>query len=335
MSYSVVVIAGDGIGPEVCNAARAILDASGVAIDWREAEAGQSAYETLGDPLPEATLAAVRSADATLKGPTATAKGAGFRSVNVAMRQKLNLFANYRPARSLPGVKTRFEDVDLIVIRENTEGLYSGLEHTVVPGVVESLRVITQVASERIARFAFQTARRQNRRKVTCVHKANILKLSDGLFLKTCQEVATQFADIEFDDCIVDAAAMKLVSDPHTFDVLVMENLFGDILSDLTSGLVGGLGVTPSANVGEKLAVFEAVHGTAPDIAGKGLANPTALVLSGVLMLRFLGEKAAADAVESAVRSVLAEGKTLTGDLGGNASTDEYTAAVIARLRAS
>lgn len=335
MSYSVVLIAGDGIGPEVCNAARAILDASGVAIDWREAEAGQSAYETLGDPLPEATLAAVRSADATLKGPTATAKGAGFRSVNVAMRQKLNLFANYRPARSLPGVKTRFEDVDLIVIRENTEGLYSGLEHTVVPGVVESLRVITQVASERIARFAFQTARRQNRRKVTCVHKANILKLSDGLFLKTCQEVATQFADIEFDDCIVDAAAMKLVSDPHTFDVLVMENLFGDILSDLTSGLVGGLGVTPSANVGEKLAVFEAVHGTAPDIAGKGLANPTALVLSGVLMLRFLGEKAAADAVESAVRSVLAEGKTLTGDLGGNASTDEYTAAVIARLRAS
>lgn len=335
MSYSVVLIAGDGIGPEVCNAARAILDASGVAIDWREAEAGQSAYETLGDPLPEATLAAVRSADATLKGPTATAKGAGFRSVNVAMRQKLNLFANYRPARSLPGVKTRFEDVDLIVIRENTEGLYSGLEHTVVPGVVESLRVITQVASERIARFAFQTARRQNRRKVTCVHKANILKLSDGLFLKTCQEVATQFADIEFDDCIVDAAAMKLVSDPHTFDVLVMENLFGDILSDLTSGLVGGLGVTPSANVGEKLAVFEAVHGTAPDIAGKGLANPTALVLSGVLMLRFLGEKSAADAVESAVRSVLAEGKTLTGDLGGNASTDEYTAAVIARLRAS
>ncbi len=335
MGYSVVVIAGDGIGPEVCNATRAILDASGVAIEWREAEAGQGAYETLGDPLPEATLAAVRSADATLKGPTATAKGAGFRSVNVALRQKLNLFANYRPARSLPGVKTRFEDVDLIVIRENTEGLYSGLEHTVVPGVVESLRIITHVASERIARFAFQTARRQNRRKVTCVHKANILKLSDGLFLKTCQEVATEFDDIEFDDCIVDAAAMKLVSDPHTFDVLVMENLFGDILSDLTSGLVGGLGVTPSANVGEKLAVFEAVHGTAPDIAGKGLANPTALVLSGVLMLRFLGEKAAADAVENAVRGVLAEGKTLTGDLGGKASTSEYTAAVIARLIAS
>lgn len=333
MSYSVVVIAGDGIGPEVCAAARAILNASGVAIEWREAMAGQGAFEALGDPLPEETLAAVRSADATLKGPTATASGAGFRSVNVALRQKLNLFANYRPARSLPGVKTRFDDVDLIVIRENTEGLYSGLEHTVVPGVVESLRIITQVASERIARFAFQTARRQDRKRVTCVHKANILKLSDGLFLKTCQEVAVEFSDIEFDDCIVDAAAMKLVSNPHAFDVLVMENLFGDILSDLTSGLVGGLGVTPSANVGEKLAVFEAVHGTAPDIAGKGLANPTALVLSGVLMLRFLGEKVAANAVENAVRDVLAEGKTLTGDLGGKASTSEYTEAVIARLR--
>ena len=335
MAYSVVLIPGDGIGPEVCNAARAILDASGVAIEWQEAEAGQAAFESHGDPLPEATLAAVRSADATLKGPTATAKGAGFRSVNVALRQKLNLFANYRPARSLPGVKTRFEDVDLIVIRENTEGLYSGLEHTVVPGVVESLRVITQVASERIARFAFQTARRQDRKRVTCVHKANILKLSDGLFLKTCQEVAAEFTDIEFDDCIVDAAAMKLVSNPHAFDVLVMENLFGDILSDLTSGLVGGLGVTPSANVGEKIAVFEAVHGTAPDIAGKGLANPTALVLSSVLMLRFLGEKAAADAVENAVRGVLAEGKSLTGDLGGKASTSEYTEAVIARLRST
>ncbi|TWU27375.1 isocitrate/isopropylmalate dehydrogenase family protein [Bythopirellula polymerisocia] len=335
MAYSVVSIAGDGIGPEVCNAARSILDASGVVFDWQEAEAGQSAFEAHGDPLPEATLAAVRSADATLKGPTATAKGAGFRSVNVALRQKLNLFANYRPARSLPGVKTRFEDVDLIVIRENTEGLYSGLEHTVVPGVVESLRVITQVASERIARFAFQTARRQDRSKVTCVHKANILKLSDGLFLKTCQEVAAEFSDIEFDDCIVDAAAMKLVSDPHAFDVLVMENLFGDILSDLTSGLVGGLGVTPSANVGEKIAVFEAVHGTAPDIAGKGLANPTALVLSGVLMLRFLGEKEAADDVENAVRGVLAEGKSLTGDLGGKASTGEYTEAVISRLRST
>jgi isocitrate dehydrogenase (NAD+) len=332
MSYRVVLIPGDGIGPEVCAAARAILDASGVPIEWQEAQAGQIALDTLGDPLPEATLKAVESADATLKGPTATPKGTGFRSVNVALRQRLNLFANYRPARSMPGVKTRFEGVDLIVIRENTEGLYSGLEHTVVPGVVESLRVITEKASRRIARFAFETAKRQGRKKVTCVHKANILKLSDGLFLKTCQEVAAEFPEIEFNDWIVDAAAMKLVSDPDAFDVLVMENLFGDILSDLTSGLVGGLGITPSANVGEKLAVFEAVHGTAPDIAGKGLANPTALVLSGVLMLRFLGEKDAADRVENAVRNVLAEGQIRTGDLGGKSTTGEYTRAVLDRL---
>jgi isocitrate dehydrogenase (NAD+) len=332
MSYSIVLIPGDGIGPEVSAAARAILDACGVAIEWREALAGQSALDACGDPLPEETLRAVESADATLKGPTATPKSGGFRSVNVALRQRLNLFANYRPARSLPGVKTRFENVDLIVIRENTEGLYSGLEHTVVPGVVESLRVITKVASDRIAKFAFETARRQGRKRVTCVHKANILKLSDGLFLKCCQEVAAEYSDIAFDDWIVDAAAMKLVSDPQAFDVLVMENLFGDILSDLTSGLVGGLGITPSANVGEKLAVFEAVHGTAPDIAGKGLANPTALILSSVLMLRFLGEKKAADRVENAVRQVLAEGKIRTGDLGGKSSTGEYTRAVINRL---
>jgi isocitrate dehydrogenase (NAD+) len=332
MSYRVVLIPGDGIGPEVCTAAREILDASGVGIKWQEMPAGQIALDTVGDPLPQATLDAVMAADATLKGPTATPKSGGFRSVNVALRQKLNLFANYRPARSLPGVKTRFENVDLIVIRENTEGLYSGLEHIVVPGVVESLRVITKVASDRIAKFAFETAKRQGRKRVTCVHKANILKLSDGLFLQCCQEVAAQYPEIQFDDWIVDAAAMKLVSAPEAFDVLVMENLFGDILSDLTSGLVGGLGITPSANVGEKLAVFEAVHGTAPDIAGKGLANPTALVLSGVLMLRFLGEKDAADRVENAVREVLAEGRVRTGDLGGKSSTSEYTRAVMARL---
>lgn len=333
MSYSITLIPGDGIGPEVVEAARKVLDRSGVAIDWQEAAAGQIALEAEGSPLPEATLNAVRSSDATLKGPTATPSGTGFRSVNVALRQQLCLFANYRPARSLPGIETCFEDVDLIVIRENTEGLYSGLEHTVVPGVVESLRIITSHASKRIARFAFETARRQGRRRVTCVHKANILKLSDGLFLESCREVAREFSDIEFDDYIVDAAAMKLVMDPHAFDVLVMENLFGDILSDLCSGLVGGLGVTPSANVGEGIAVFEAVHGSAPDIAGRGVANPTALVLSGVLMLRFLGEKEAADRVENAVRSILSAGKTLTGDLGGKATTGEYTDALIAQLR--
>lgn len=335
MPHSIVTIPGDGIGPEVVAAARQIIDASGIEISWSEAPAGQVALDEHGDPLPPATLEAVQKADATLKGPTATPKGVGFRSVNVALRQQLNLYANYRPARSLPGIKTRFEDVDLIVIRENTEGLYSGLEHTVVPGVVESLRVITLKASQRIARFAFETAQRQGRQRVTCVHKANILKLSDGLFLDTCREVAKEFPEIGFDDCIVDAAAMRLVSDPQAFDVLVMENLFGDILSDLTSGLVGGLGVTPSANVGDELAVFEAVHGTAPDIAGRGLANPTALVLSGVLMLRFLGEREAADGVEQAVRTVLGRGEALTGDLGGDASTQEFSQAVISVLESA
>ena len=332
MAYSITLIPGDGIGPEVTSAARQVLDASGVDFEWQEAPAGVAALEALGDPLPEATVEAVRNADATLKGPTTTPSGKGFRSINVALRQKLTLYANYRPARSLPGIKTRYEDVDLIVVRENTEGLYSGLEHVVVPGVVESLRIITAVASERIAKFAFETAVRQNRKRVTCVHKANILKLSDGLFLDSCRKIAGDFPEIEFDDCIVDAAAMKLVSNPHQFDVMVMENLFGDILSDLTSGLVGGLGVTPSANVGEGMAVFEAVHGSAPDIAGKGIANPTAIILSSVLMLQYLGEKEAADRVEEAVRAVLAAGEALTGDLGGKASTQQYTDAVLAAI---
>lgn len=332
MSYSVTFIPGDGIGPEVVEASKRVLDASGIEFEWSEAAAGQIAMDELGDPLPEATLEAVRSSDATLKGPTATSKGSGFRSVNVALRQQLCLYANYRPARSIPGIKTRYDDVDLIVVRENTEGLYSGLEHEIVPGVVESLRIITAKASERIARFAFETAVRQGRKRVTCVHKANILKLSDGLFLDSCFKIAKEFPQIEVDDCIVDAAAMKLVSNPHDFDVLVMENLFGDILSDLTSGLVGGLGVTPSANVGDGMAVFEAVHGTAPDIAGKGIANPTALILSGVLMLRYLGEQEAADRVQEAVGAALADEKTRTGDLGGQATSQQYTDCVVARL---
>jgi isocitrate dehydrogenase (NAD+) len=332
MAYSLTLIPGDGIGSEVSYAAQRVLDSVGLNLNWQVAPAGQTALEQLGDPLPASTVEAVCAADATLKGPTATPKGAGFRSVNVALRQKLCLYANYRPALSLPGIKTRYDDVDLLVIRENTEGLYSGLEHTVVPGVVESLRIITAKASERIARFAFQTAQRQDRKRVTCVHKANILKLSDGLFLESCRKVAAEFPEIEFDDCIVDAAAMKLVSNPRQFDVLVMENLFGDILSDLTSGLVGGLGVAPSANVGEEIAVFEAVHGSAPDIAGKGIANPTALIRSGVLLLRYLGEKEAANRMDNAVRNVLAAGKALTGDLGGKASTSEFTEAVIAAL---
>ena len=332
MAYQVALIPGDGIGPEVTAAARRIVDATGVAIEWKTVQAGQIALDELGEPLPATTLDAIRNSAATLKGPTATPSGSGFRSVNVELRQKLQLFANYRPARSMPGVPSRYENVDLIVVRENTEGLYSGLEHEVVPGVVESLRIVTEPASERIARFAFETARRQGRRRVTCVHKANILKLSDGLFLRTCRRVAASFPDIECDDCIVDAAAMKLVLNPHAFDVLVMENLFGDILSDLTSGLVGGLGLTPSANIGDGVAVFEAVHGSAPDIAGKGLANPTALILSAVLMLRYLGEQAAADRIESAVKNVYATGQTLTGDLGGKATTGQFVDAVLAAI---
>ena len=330
--HRICLIPGDGIGPEVTGAARRVVEQTGVAVEWIEADAGQVALETQGEPLPDSTLEAVQQADATLKGPTATPIGTGFRSVNVALRQKLCLFANYRPAVSMPGIESRFSGVDLIVIRENTEGLYSGLEHEVVPGVVESLRIITAKASERIARFAFETARRQNRKRVTCIHKANILKLSDGLFLDSCQKVAEEFSDIEFDDCIVDAAAMRMVSAPHAFDVLVMENLFGDILSDLASGLVGGLGVTPSSNVGEGAAVFEAVHGSAPDIAGKGLANPMALMLSAVMMLRFLEEQEAASRLDGAIKEVVAAGSAKTGDLGGSATTREFTDCVLAAL---
>ena len=332
MTYRIVLIPGDGIGPEVTKATKQVVEAAGLQAEWITHLAGQAALDAVGSPLPAETLAAVQSADATLKGPTATPSGTGFRSVNVELRQKLRLYANYRPARSLPGVPSRYEDVDLIVVRENTEGLYSGLEHEVVPGVVESLRVVTEVASERIARFAFETARRQGRKRVTCVHKANILKLSDGLFLRTCGRVAKEFPEIGFDDCIIDAAAMKLVINPKSFDIMVMENLFGDIVSDLTAGLVGGLGLAPSANVGEGVAVFEAVHGSAPDIAGKGIANPTALILSAVLMLRYLSEREAADRIEAAVRAVFARGEVRTGDLGGKATTQQFVDAVLAAM---
>jgi isocitrate dehydrogenase (NAD+) len=332
MTYQIVLIPGDGIGPEVAHATQRVLSATGLGIEWTTHLAGQAALDKVGSPLPPETLAAVKAAHATLKGPTATPSGTGFRSVNVELRQKLHLFANYRPARSLPGVPSRYENVDVITVRENTEGLYSGLEHEVVPGVVESLRVVTETASERIARFAFETARRQGRKKVTCVHKANILKLSDGLFLRTCTRVAEEFKDISFDDCIIDAAAMKLVINPQSFDIMVMENLFGDIVSDLTAGLVGGLGLAPSANVGQGVAVFEAVHGSAPDIAGKGIANPTALILSAVLMLRYLNEKQAADKIEDAVRKVFTVGKVRTGDLGGKAGTEQFVDAILVEM---
>lgn len=332
MTHQVCLLSGDGIGPEITNAVREIIAAAGVGIEWIPCAAGLSSYEKHGDPLPQETLDNIRQTKLALKGPLATASGTGFRSVNVSLRKELQLYANYRPAKTLKGVPAPFEDVDLIVVRENTEGLYSGLEHTVVPGVVESLRVVTETGSRRIAKFAFETARSLGRKKVTCIHKANILKLSDGLFLKTCGEVAQDYPDVEYDECIVDAAAMKMVMNPHQFDVLVMENLFGDILSDLASGLVGGLGVTPSGNLGEDAAVFEAVHGTAPDIAGKNLANPTALLLSGTMMLKHMGETEAAKKIEASLFSVLEEGKTLTGDIKGNASTTEFADAIIAKL---
>ena len=333
MSYHVTLIPGDGIGPEVVDAAVRVVDATGVSVEWERAEGGADTFARTGVALPEATINSVQKNGVGLKGPTATPSSCGFRSINVELRQRLDLYANFRPAQSVPGTVERFDDVDLLVIRENTEGLYSGLEHVVVPGVVESLRIITERASRRVVQFAFDVARRRGRRKVTAVHKANILKLSDGLFLKVAREVAEQHGDIAYDECIVDACAMKLVTNPQQFDVLVMENLFGDIISDLCSGLVGGLGLTASGNIGEELAVFEAVHGTAPDIAGKGIANPTALIRSAALMLEHLGELEAANRVETAIRKVIAAGEATTGDLGGNADTMAFTDAVIASLK--
>jgi isocitrate dehydrogenase (NAD+) len=332
MPYQATLIPGDGIGPEVTEAAMRVIDATGVKIKWRTFHAGAELFEKTGDALPDDTLNAIIEDKIALKGPTATASGTGYRSVNVRLRQKLDLYANYRPAKSIPGASQRYDNVDVIVVRENTEGLYSGIEHMVVPGVIESLRIITERGSRRIVRFAFDTAVQQGRKKVTAVHKANILKMSDGLFLEVARSVAKEYPQIAYDEQIVDSTAMKLVLNPQSFDVLVMENLFGDILSDLTSGLVGGLGLTPSGNIGELAAVFEAVHGTAPDIAGQGKANPTALILSGALMLRHLGERAAGERMEAAVRQVISEHRTATGDLGGTASTTQYADAVLAAM---
>jgi len=334
MTHPVTLIPGDGIGPEVTMAARRVLDAAAGAgtIDWHVHEAGGEVIGRYGKPLPDETLAAIRRTGVVLKGPITTPVGSGFRSVNVELRKRLDLYANFRPAKSFVGVPSRYSDVDLMVIRENTEGLYSGLEHMVIPGVIESLRVITEHGSERILRFAFETARLHGRKKVTAVHKANILKLSDGLFLEVARRVARDYPEIAYDEAIVDATAMRLVMNPHQFDVLVMENLFGDILSDLTSGLVGGLGLTASANIGDNHAMFEAVHGSAPDIAGRNLANPSAITLAGALMLHHLGLAEAGDRVQAAVEKVLAKGEVRTLDLGGNASTVEFADAICAAL---
>ena len=334
MSHQVTLIPGDGIGPEVADATVRAVDATGVKIEWERVEAGARALAEYGQLIPDDVFASLEVTRVGLKGPTATPIGGGHQSINVALRKKLGLYTNFRPVRMLPGLKTRYSDLalDLAIFRENTEDLYSGLEHEVVPGVVESLKIITEHASMRIARAAFTWARREGRKKVTSIHKANIMKLSDGLFLKCCRHVASQFPEIEYKEMIVDNACMQLVMRPETFDVLVLPNLYGDIVSDLTAGLVGGLGIVPGANLGDHHAIFEAVHGTAPDIAGKGLANPTALMQSAVLMLAHLGERDASARLHAAIYRVYAEGRRLTGDVGGTASTREFTDAVIGCL---
>jgi isocitrate dehydrogenase (NAD+) len=334
MRHQITLIPGDGIGPEVAEATVRAVDATGVAIEWDAVEAGARALAEQGQLVPDDVFASLEVTRVALKGPTTTPVGGGHQSINVALRKKLGLYVNFRPIRMLPGLKTRFSDLalDLAIFRENTEDLYSGLEHEVVPGVVESLKIITEKASTKIARAAFEYARREGRRKVTAIHKANIMKMSDGLFLKCCREVASGFGEIQYNELIVDNACMQLVMRPETFDLLVMPNLYGDIISDLTAGLVGGLGIVPGANLGDHHAIFEAVHGTAPDIAGKGLANPTALMQSAVLMLAHLGERSASRRLHDAIYQVYAEGESLTGDVGGKASTRGFTDAVIKRL---
>src|SRR5919112_1738496 len=316
MAHQVTLIPGDGIGPELAEATRHVLDASGVAIDWEVLDAGEGVMERYGTPLPEHVLESIRRNRTAIKGPITTPVGEGFRSVNVTLRQTLGLYANLRPARSMAGVATRYDDVDLVIVRENTEDLYAGIEHMVGPDAAESIKIITRAASERIARFAFDYAVANGRRKVTAVHKANIMKLSDGLFLESCRTVAAEYEGrVEFEDRIVDNMCMQLVQKPDLYDVLVLPNLYGDIVSDLAAGLVGGLGVAPGANIGEKAAVFEPVHGSAPKYAGQNKANPTALILSGALMLDYLGETDAARRLEQATAQVIAEGKDVTYDL--------------------
>jgi isocitrate dehydrogenase (NAD+) len=331
-AYNVTLLPGDGIGPEVVAAAVRVLSATGIAFEWETESAGASAIGKHGDALPERVLESIRRNKVALKGPMATPIGTGHASVNVALRKRLDLYASLRPVRTLPGIKTRYEGVDLIVVRENTEDLYSGLEHVVVPGVVESLKIITEKASTRIARFAFEYARAHGRKRVTAVHKANIMKLSDGLFLDCCRAVAKGYPEVTYDEMIVDNTCMQLVLDPTRFDMLLLENLYGDIVSDLCAGFVGGLGLAPGANIGEAAAVFEAVHGSAPDIAGKNKANPMAVILSSAMLLDHLGENEAAARVRSAVNAVLQEGKKLTADLGGTAGTSEIAEAIAARL---
>ena len=328
MSHAITLIPGDGIGPEVTAAVVRILTAAGLSIDWERQDAGVIAFKRVGQSLPTTLLDSVKRTKVALKGPVTTPIAEGFTSVNVGLRKALDLYANLRPVKNLPGVASRFTDVDLVIVRENTEDLYAGLEHEVVPGVVESLKIITEKASTRIARFAFEYARKAGRKKVTAIHKANIMKLSDGLFLNCARSVSHEHVDIPYDERIVDAACMHLVMHPEKMDVLVLPNLYGDIVSDLCAGLVGGLGVVPGANIGTDAAVFEAVHGSAPDIADKNLANPTALLLSALMMLEHIGETDKAERIRAALARVLVDGRIRTRDLGGEASTTEFTDAI-------
>lgn len=329
MAYNITLIPGDGIGPEVIKAARIVLEVSGVKINWEIVEAGEEVIQKFGTPLPNYVIDSIKKNKVALKGPITTPIGTGFRSVNVALRQTLELYANIRPVKSYKGVPSRYSDIDLVIVRENTEDLYAGIEHKIGEDAAESIKIITRKASERIARFAFKLTKREERKKVTVVHKANIMKYTDGLFLDCVRKVSQEYPEIVFEEMIVDVMSMKLVQVPNNYDVLVMPNLYGDILSDLAAGLVGGLGVVPGANIGDNEAVFEPVHGSAPKHKGKFIANPTASILAGVMMLKYLGESKAADRVEKAVVKVLEGGKYLTRDLGGNTGTIEYAEAVI------
>ena len=332
--HKITLLPGDGIGPEVTAAVVQIIECSGVDVEWEKYFVGAEAISRSGDPLPQEVLDSIVRNRVALKGPVTTPVGKGFASINVRLRKTLDLYANLRPVKSMPNVKTRYEDIDLVVVRENTESLYAGLEHEVVPGVVESLKIITRTASTRIARFAFDYARTHGRKRVTAVHKANIMKLSDGLFLQCFREVAQDYPEIVADDRIVDNLCMQLVVNPNQFDILLLENLYGDIVSDLTAGLVGGLGVVAGANIGENGAVFEAVHGSAPDIAGQNKANPLALLQSAVLMLQHIGEMGAAQRIKDAIVTVLGMGaEARTRDIGGTGSTADFTAALCQILR--
>jgi len=334
MKHNITLIPGDGIGPEIVAATVSIIEAAGVDVAWETQILGSQALEKFGKTLPDAAIESIRKNRVALKGPLTTPIGKGFTSVNVGLRKALDLYANVRPVKALPNVECRYPELDLVIVRENTEDLYAGLEHIVVPGVVESIKIITEKASTRIAKYAFEYARDNGRKKVTAVHKANIMKLSDGLFLECFYNVAKDFPEIEADDKIIDNACMQLVMRPEQFDVLVLENLYGDIVSDLAAGLIGGLGLAPGANIGEQGAVFEAVHGSAPDIAGQGIANPSALLMSGIIMLRHIGERDAAQRIEDAMMAVFGEGSVRTRDLGGSATTSEFAAAIINKLHA-